>query len=102
MTKDTDDIFALAFAHETVVDMDTDQLLADCLNQQSRNDRGVNTAGQRQQNLLVANLRANRGNLLFNKCICLLRSGNTLHGLGTYIARHKSCPPENEMNGFIE
>ncbi len=70
--------------------MDTDQLLADSLDQQSCNNGRVNAAGQCQQDLLVANLLADSGDLLSNKCISKLWSGNALHRIGSYIGIHSN------------
>ena len=69
--------------------MNADQLLADGLDQQCGNDGGVDTTGQSQQHLLVANLCADLGDLLFDERIGQFEIGNTLHGFGTYIARHR-------------
>ena len=59
--------------------MDAYQLLANGLNQQGSNNAGVNTAGQRQQNLLISNLRTDFSDLLLNKFLCKPGSGDTLH-----------------------
>ena len=75
-----------------MVDMDTDQLLANSLDQQGGNNAGVNTAGQCQQHFLVANLRTNFSNLFLNELLCQCGIGDTLHGFGTYICRHSSVP----------
>ena len=84
-----DDTFGFVLTHQTMVDMDTDQLLADCLDQQGGNHTGVNAAGQGQQDLLIANLGANLGDLLVDESLSKLRSGDACHGFGTYIIRHK-------------
>ena len=84
--KGLDDALGLILAHQAMVDMHADQLLANGLDQQSGNHRRVDTAGQRQQNLLVANLLTHSSNLLFDERIGQLRSGDSLHVFGTNIA----------------
>ena len=69
ITEDLDDVFGFVFAHQAVVDMDTGQLLANCLNQQCGHNRGVHAAGQGQQNLLVTDLTA----FLPSACLMLSR-----------------------------
>ena len=81
-----DNALGLILAHEAVVDMHADELLADRLDQQRRDDGAVNAAGQRQQHLLVADLRAHSGNLLLDESIRQFKIGNASHGLGTNIA----------------
>ena len=54
------DLVALVLAHQTVVYEYAGQLIADRLREQSGRNRGVNAAGQREQNLAVADLFADR------------------------------------------
>ena len=49
LAEDFDDLLALALTHKAVVHMDTNQLLAHCLDQQSSYNRGIDTAGQSQK-----------------------------------------------------
>ena len=51
-----DNLFRFTLTQETVVDMNTDEILADCLDQKSSDNRTVNTAGKRQQHFSVFNL----------------------------------------------
>ena len=44
--KHLDNAFGFVLAHQAVIDVNTDQLLADGLNEQRSNYRRVNTAGQ--------------------------------------------------------
>ena len=81
-----DDALGLVLAHEAVVDMHADQLLADGLDQQRRDDGAVHAAGESQQHLLVANLRTDGGNLLVDERIGQFRRGDARHGFGTDIA----------------
>ena len=54
------DLVAFVLAHQTVVYEHAGQLIADCLREQSGCNRGVNAAGQREQDLAVADLFADR------------------------------------------
>ena len=72
-----------------MVNMDADQLLADSLDQKSSNNGRVDSAGQSQQDLLIANLLTNGGNLFLNKFVGQLKIGDALHGFGTNITGHK-------------
>ena len=56
LLEDVDDHLALALAHEAVVDMDAGELLADSLDEERRDDRGVDAAGERKEHLAVADL----------------------------------------------
>ena len=66
--------------------MHADQLLADGLNQQRRDDGAVHAAGQRQQHLLIAHLGTHGSHLFLNERVGQLRGGDTGHGFGTNIA----------------
>ena len=59
--------------------MHTGQLSADRLDQKCRDNRRVNAAGQRQQNLLVTDLLAQRGELLLDEGLGKFRGGDPLH-----------------------
>ena len=43
-----DDLLGLALSEQSVIDVNGDQLLADCLDQERGYDRGINASGQRQ------------------------------------------------------
>ena len=60
-------LLGLAFAEKAVVDVDGDQLLAYGLDEQGRDDRGIDAAGQGEQHFLVADLRTQFLNLFFNE-----------------------------------
>jgi hypothetical protein len=81
--------------------MNADQLLANGFDQQGSNNAGVNAAAERQQNLLVANLSANFCNLLINEFLCQFHGSDTLHGFGTYIARHRNTLQIKNEYGFL-
>ena len=49
--------------------MHAGQLLADGTNQKRRNNRGIHAAGERQQNLFIANLTLDEFNLVGNEVI---------------------------------
>ena len=87
-SKRFDDTLGFILAHQAVVDVHAHQLLADSADQKCRHHRGVHTAAESQQNLLVAHLRTDLGHLLFNKRMGQLRRGDSFHSLGTNITRH--------------
>ena len=93
MAEHRDDLLALALAHEAVVDMHADQLPAHRLDEQRGHDGGVHAAGQGQQNLPVADLRADGLHLFFNECLGELGSGDALHRFGADVRVHFSFPP---------
>ena len=88
VSENLDDLLALALAHESVVDMDADQLLAYRADKQSRNYGRVNSAGQSQQYSLVADLLAYGSDLLFDELVRKLGGSDAFHGFGTYITAH--------------
>ena len=77
--------------------MHADQLLTDGLDEQSGHDGRVNTAAECQQHLLVAHLGADSSDLLVDKGLGQLGSGNALHGFGTNVFRHN-----NTSNSSVE
>ena len=81
-----DDLLGLAFAKQTVIDVDTDELLADRLDQQRRDDGAVNAAGEGEQYLFVADLGTKFRDLLVDKRLSQLRGGDSLHRFGSYIS----------------
>ena len=83
-----DHLLAFALAHEAVVHVHADELLADGLDQQRRHHGRVHAAGQRQQHLLVADLGADRLHLLVDERLGQLRRGDALHVLGTLVGIH--------------
>ena len=68
--------------------MDADQLLAYRADKQSCNYGRVNSAGQSQQDSLVADLLAYGSDLLFDELVRKLGGSDAFHGLGTYITAH--------------
>ena len=68
-----------------MVDVDAHQLFADGLDEQSRHHAGIHAAGQGQQNLLIAHLGANLGDLLVDELLGQRGGGDALHAFGTYI-----------------
>ena len=65
LAKHRDDLFAFAFAHQPVINIDTGQLRADRLVDQDGRDRAVNAARQRADDTFVADLRADLRDGLF-------------------------------------
>ena len=88
VSENLDDLFALALAHESVVDMDADQLLAYRADKQRRDYGRVNSAGQSQQDSLAADLLAYGSDLLFDELVRKLGGSDAFHGFGTYITAH--------------
>ena len=73
--------------------MDADKLLSDRLDQQCCDDRAVHTAGEREQDLFIADLGAQFFDLLFDECICERFCGDALHGFWSDIGTHNVKPP---------
>jgi len=92
LTENFDNLLALALAHETMVDMDAGELLADGLDKEGSNNGGVNAAGEGEQNLTVANLSADLFYLFINKSISQFKRSDTLHGFRTYVTGHINHP----------
>ena len=67
IAEDFDDLLGLSLAEQSVVDMYTNEILADCLDQEGCDDGGIYTAGERQENLLVSDLLFDLFNLLINE-----------------------------------
>ena len=93
--ENLDNLLRLALAEQTVVDMDADELLADRLDEQRRDDGAVDAAGQGEQDVLVADLRAERSELFFDERLRKLRRGDTLHGFRTFVVHSSSQKSEN-------
>ena len=79
VAEDLDDLLGLALAQETVVDVDADELLADGLDEQRCNDGGINTAGEGEENFLIAYLLAQFFELFIDKGLRLLGCGDPFH-----------------------
>ena len=90
VAEDLDNLFWLALAEQAMVDMDTGQLFADCLDQQGRDDGRIHTAGQGQKYFLITNLLAECGKLLINKGLRQHRCGDALHRFRAFIICHRS------------
>ena len=70
MAEDLHDLLRLSLAEQTVIDVYADQLLTDSLDEQGGNDGRIDAAGQCQQNLPVADLLAECGDLLADESLC--------------------------------
>ena len=88
VTEDLDHLLRLPFSEQTVVYMNTDQLLANGLDQQGGHHGRVHAAGQSQQHLLAADLRPQLGNLLVDECLSQRGGGDPGHGLRAKIVCH--------------
>ena len=82
------DLLAFAFAHQAVVHVHANQLLANGLDQQGGNNGAVNAAGKSQQDLLVANLFTDCGNLFVNERLGKFRGGDAHHVVGALVGIH--------------
>ena len=98
VAEHVDDLLGLALAHEAVVHVHADELLADGLDQQGRDHGGVHAAGQGEQRLLVADLLAAGGDLLGDKGLSELRGGDADHVVGTLVEIH-GAPFEDARDG---
>ena len=70
MAEDLHDLLGLSLAEQTVIDVYADQLLTDSLDEQGGNNGRIDAAGQCQQDLPVADLLAERGDLLADESLC--------------------------------
>ena len=83
VAENSDDLLGLAFAKKAVVYVNGNQLFADCLDQKRCYYRGINTSGQCQQYLVIADLRAELFNLLLNECLRESGSRDSFHIIGS-------------------
>ena len=82
------DLFRLALAQQAVVDMYADELLADGFDEQRRHHRGIHAAGQRQQNLFVADLRPDGGNLFVDERLRQFGRSDADHIVRSFVHIH--------------
>ena len=85
IAEDAHHLLRLAFAEESVVHMDGDQLLADGLDEKRRNNRGVHTARQGEKHFLVANLGAQFPDLFIDEFPGQFGGRDPLHIRGTNV-----------------
>ena len=83
VAENLDDLLGLALAKEAVVDVNGNELLADCLDQKRGYYRGIYASGQCQQHLVVADLRAELCDLLLNKRLRESGSCDSFHVIGS-------------------
>ena len=93
IAKDGNHLLRLALAQKAVVDMHADELLADGLDEQRRDDRRIHAAGEGKQHLIVSDLRLQRLHLLRNKRIRKCRCCNALHLRGSFLITHVHISP---------
>ena len=100
--EDLDDLLRLALAQKAMIDMHANELLADRLDQKRGDNRGINTAGEGEQNLLITDLLFQGGNLFVDKRFGKLRGSNSFHGFRTSFS-HCNLPlsekSENRISG---
>ena len=70
--------------------MDAGQLLTDRLDQKGGDHGGIDAAGQGEKYFAVADLRAERGQLLVDKCPGQLGGSDSLHRFRALIVRHEN------------
>jgi hypothetical protein len=68
-----------------MVDVHAGELLADGLDEKSRHNGAVHTAGEGEEHLLVANLSSDLSYLLVNESGSELGGSDSLHCFGTYV-----------------
>ena len=85
VAEDLDDLFAFALAHESVIDMYAYELFSDCLDEQRGDDGAVDSTGEGEQNLAVADLFAYEFNLFFDELICKFFRCDADHVFGSFI-----------------
>ena len=87
-----DHLLRLALAQQPVVDVHADELLPDGLDQQRRDDRRIDPAGQRQQHPFIAHLRADFPHLLVDELRRQRLRGDARHRLRPFVVLHRSTP----------
>ena len=98
--EDFDDLLALALAHETVVDVNAGELLPHRLDEERRDDGRIDAAGEGKENLLIADLLPQFGDLFADKRFRERGRGDALHGFGTNVAGHRMPPNDMDEIGF--
>ena len=86
--EDVDDLPALALAHESMIHVHTDELLADGLDKKCRDDGAVDATGEGQQDLLVTHLFADCVDLLGDESLGKLGSGDACHVVRALVGIH--------------
>ena len=89
VAENFNNVFGLVLSHQAMVNVDADQLLSDCLDEQCGDNGAVNAAGQCQQYLFISDLRANGCDLFFDEGACELGGRDACHGFRSYIWIHK-------------
>ena len=90
LLEDLDDLLALALAHQAVVDVDADQLFADDLDEEGRDDGGVDAAGEGEEDLLVTDLGANGGDLFVDEGGGQFGGGDPFHVFRAFLCHVKN------------
>ena len=86
VAEDAHDLLGLALAEESVVHVDGNQLLAHGLDEERRDDGGVDTAGEGEEDLLVADLRAQFLDLFIDEFLGEGGGRDPLHVGGTNVS----------------
>ena len=90
VTENTDHLFGLAFAKETVIDVYANQLLSDGADEQGSDDGGIHTAGEGKEYLLITDLLFECFNLLGDESFGKLGRRDAFHGFGTFFSHRKT------------
>src|SRR5215471_16299479 len=85
-----DDLFCFAFAHESRIDEDTGELIANRLMDQKRCDRRIDTSGQSADHACFADLFTNAAYGLRTEGPHVPIRGNSRDGLGEVAQKHRA------------
>ena len=92
--KNLNDLFALALAHKTVVNVYANELATNRFDEKCRNNRGIDATRKCQKNLFIAYLFANFAYLFVNKGFCQCFCSDALHIFGAFVRQiHKFSLP---------
>ena len=87
-----DDLFAFALAHQAVVHVHANELLADRTDQERGHHGAVHAAGKRQEHLAGADLLTDEGDLFFDELVCEFFRGDADHVVRAFVAVHSGVP----------
>ena len=93
ITEYFDNLLGLALAEQSVVDMYTNEVLADGLDQEGCNDGGIYTAGECQENLLVSYLLLDLFDLLIDESLRQSGRSDSFHVFRASACLHKLSSP---------
>ena len=94
VAEHADDLLGLALSQQSVVDVHAGELSADRTDQKRRDDGRIDAAGQREKDFLIADLRADIGDLFVDERFRLRSGRDAFHGFGSCKNRHKGYLPK--------